>query len=686
MRTNCGKWWLIVFCIGLFSPVSAQFIKDVYRFNNNLSVSPPDCGPDLVPTIAPGNCTPVYASGGKYENITIPYCGITRPIYQNFMNWGLKYPNTQGTITTTYTIHIYLRSINWGTHLWTRIIDFSNGLSDNGIYFKNQAGPNRCLDFYPNGIVGPCPYFNDTTWYLLTFTRDGNTKMMYVYVNNTLFASYNDASNTYTSVAGKPVYIYRDDQVVPCEAGEADFAYLSFTNAFSTQATVDSVYNDICSISSAPISANFSLTPLPACLNQNMTVNYAGDIPAPGTGYTFNWNWGGANVISGSGMGPYVINWSTPGTHTIDLTVTNNTCGSQNASSQQIDVFSPLTTTINQTICAGQSYQGYTTSGIYIDTFNSDNGCDSIRTLNLTVLITEHTTYTQTICFGQSYNGHTTSGSYFDTLTAVNGCDSVIQLNLYVVPAILSTENKTICTGQSYLGYSTMGTYIDTFQIASGCDSIRTLNLTVVPGILAILNKTICEGQSYAGHSTAGIYVDTVHVAGGCDSIRTLNLSLTPKPKPDLGPDKSICTGDSILLKPGSFPSYLWQDGSTSNYFIAKQAGVYSVTVTDSCGAGTDNIIITKKDCTPYFPSAFTPNQDGKNDLFKVLNGFNLKEFSLSVYNRWGQKVFETSNPSVGWNGTLQGQRQDAGVFVWFSNFKLNNQEYNLKGTVVLIR
>ena len=220
---------------------SAQFIKDTYRFNNNLSVSAPDCGPDLIPAIAPGNCSSILPTGGYFLNDTLPHCTLRRPVYHNNMNWGLKYLNTNGTIASTYTIHIYLKNTDWGTRPWVRIVDFSDGLSDGGIYYKQQGSPNRCLDFFPNGIVGPCPYFNDTTWYLLTFTRNGSTGMMYVYVNNSLFGSYNDAAGTYTSSAGKPVYIYRDDQQVPCESGEASFAYLSFTNVFSPQGAVDSV-------------------------------------------------------------------------------------------------------------------------------------------------------------------------------------------------------------------------------------------------------------------------------------------------------------------------------------------------------------------------------------------------------------------------------------------------------------
>jgi len=640
MRIYYMRRLLFFMILILFSRIaSSQFIKDTYRFNNNLSVSPPDCGPDLIPTIAPGNCNPVFGSGGFFQNETIPYCAIGRPVYHNNMNWGLKYPNTAGTITTTYTIHIYLKNTNWGTHPWVRIIDFSDGLSDAGIYYKNEGAPDRCLEFFPVGLVGPCPYFNNTTWYLLTFTRDGATGMMYVYVNNALFGSYNDAMGRYTSAPGKPVYIYRDDQLVPCEAGEASFAYLSFTNRFSTQSIVDSVYNDICSITNATISSNFTINPYPACQSQIATVNYAGDIPSPGTGYSFNWTWNNATVISGSGMGPYSVSWSTPGLQTISLTVINNTCLSQNADTVQIQVSPPLFSTVSRIICEGDSIEGYTASGTYIDTLTSMAGCDSIRTLNLVVK-----------------------------------------------PKATSAITQTICEGQSFAGYTASGIYHDTFPAANGCDSIRTLALTVIPRVRSAINQSICEGQTFLGYSLTGIYHDTLAAANGCDSIRTLNLTVVQKPTPDLGIDKELCTGDSLLLTPGNYSSYLWQDGSSSEYFVAKQPGIYSVTVTETCGSASDNILITTKDCTPYFPNAFTPNNDGKNDLFKVLNTFDLQNYLLVVYNRWGQKVFETKDPAMGWDGKLKGRIQDGAVFVWYSKFKHNNKDISLKGTVFLIR
>jgi gliding motility-associated-like protein len=212
------------------------------------------------------------------------------------------------------------------------------------------------------------------------------------------------------------------------------------------------------------------------------------------------------------------------------------------------------------------------------------------------------------------------------------------------------------------------------------------LSLVALHPNLTDINAAICEGQTYYGHNAAGIYVDSFYSVDGSDSIRILNLTVINRHDPDLGADKEICEGDSVRLFPGNFSSYVWQDGSTKEYFVAKKTGRYSVMVANSCGSTQDEILITTRVCDIYFPSAFTPNKDGKNDLFKALNGYNIEEFHLSVYNRWGQKLFETNDQNKGWDGSFNNQPQDMGVYIWYCYYKRNNQYKKLNGTITLLR
>jgi gliding motility-associated-like protein len=87
-------------------------------------------------------------------------------------------------------------------------------------------------------------------------------------------------------------------------------------------------------------------------------------------------------------------------------------------------------------------------------------------------------------------------------------------------------------------------------------------------------------------------------------------------------------------------------------------------------------------------PNAFTPNNDGRNDLFKVLNAVKTEDFELTVYNRWGQLVFQTRNWKQGWDGKLGGREQGTAAYVWLLRYtdRDTKKKIEQKGTMVLIR
>ncbi|HEU4574722.1 MAG TPA: gliding motility-associated C-terminal domain-containing protein [Chitinophagaceae bacterium] len=349
-------------------------------------------------------------------------------------------------------------------------------------------------------------------------------------------------------------------------------------------------------------------------------------------------------------------------------------------------------------LCAGQNYTlpsgiQVNQAGVYKDTLRSSGGCDSvITTVTLNLLTPLLKTINTSICAGQYYilpSGIqvNSAGVYKDTLRSSGGCDSLITLlNLTVNNKVTSTVNTSICEGENYAGHTTSGTYTDVFVAANGCDSIRTLNLIVKAKPVLAISKTICEGESFLGYTASGTYTDTFVAENGCDSIRILTLTIASKPHPDLGRDTTICQGDKIVLRPGAFAAYTWQDGSTGSSFDVSQPGAYSVTVSNSCGMATSAITIKDMPCTIYFPSAFTPNNDGRNDQFRALNAYGLEQFHLVVYNRWGGLVFETRDYSKGWDGNVNGQASPTAVFAWFCEFKRNGVTTKMKGVVTLIR
>ncbi|AXY72790.1 gliding motility-associated C-terminal domain-containing protein [Paraflavitalea soli] len=160
-----------------------------------------------------------------------------------------------------------------------------------------------------------------------------------------------------------------------------------------------------------------------------------------------------------------------------------------------------------------------------------------------------------------------------------------------------------------------------------------------------------------------------------------------------LGKDTLICEGGFVPLTPGKgFASYLWQDGSGKQVFNAREAGIYWVQTTDQHGCNSqDSIKIATKFCRPSvtLPGAFSPNNDNRNDLFRPVVSGVLVQFSLIIYNRWGTKIFESTDARKGWDGTFNGQPQPSGSYIWTCYYKLNNSTPPVnkeKGIVILSR
>ncbi|MCW3091368.1 MAG: hypothetical protein JWP81_2437 [Ferruginibacter sp.] len=314
-------------------------------------------------------------------------------------------------------------------------------------------------------------------------------------------------------------------------------------------------------------------------------------------------------------------------------------------------------------------------------------GCGIYKdTVNLSVNPKSFSTINQTICEGQNFQGYKISGTYIEILKTQNGCDSTRTINLNVKPGSSSIVNRTICQGDQFEGYKTTGIYIDTLQGINSCDSVRTINLVVKPSSMAIVEVAICDGENYAGYTNSGTYVDKFIAQNGCDSVRTLNLVVLAQPRPNLGIDKAFCITDTLRIAPGAFPLYLWQDGSTLSYYDVKKAGLYSVTVTNTCGTASDDIIITERSCEIFFPTAFSPNDDQRNDVFKILNGDNITNFYLAIFNRWGEKVFETHDAKKGWDGNINDGKAEAGAYIWYCKFEKVRVPKIMKGSVILIR
>ena len=161
-----------------------------------------------------------------------------------------------------------------------------------------------------------------------------------------------------------------------------------------------------------------------------------------------------------------------------------------------------------------------------------------------------------------------------------------------------------------------------------------------------------------------------------------------------LGNDTALCAGDYILLTAPDERT-LWSNGSTGSSLTVTQPGVYWAQYTDTCGYSlSDTIVIAdtlcmKNFCNLAFPTAFTPNADGRNDVFRAIAYGEFPEYTLEVYDRWGEQVFKTETPSAGWDGTFKGSLAPGDVYFYRCMYKCplkGNEVQLVKGDLTLIR
>lgn len=258
----------------------------------------------------------------------------------------------------------------------------------------------------------------------------------------------------------------------------------------------------------------------------------------------------------------------------------------------------------------------------------------------------------------------------------------------YVNEALVTETSETFTANDFTNGDVIRCTVISNSACADPNTASAEQTLSVSETVSSVTEKQICEGETFWGYTTPGTYTDQFISAAGCDSTRTLHLSIRSKQVPFLGKDTAMCAGETLLLTPGLFDSYAWNTGSTQSSITVTIPGTYTVTVTGPCGTSTDDIMLTEKFCGGdiWFPSAFSPNGDNLNDRFGVLNAGGLESYYLSVYNRWGEKIFETTNPSHKWDGKTKGIASPTGIYAWYSILKRSGAVYEKKGHVTIIR
>jgi gliding motility-associated-like protein len=165
-----------------------------------------------------------------------------------------------------------------------------------------------------------------------------------------------------------------------------------------------------------------------------------------------------------------------------------------------------------------------------------------------------------------------------------------------------------------------------------------------------------------------------------------------------LTPDTIIAAGNSIRLSPvitGDIASYQWTPPTGLNDAAVQDPLALPVTSTtytlrivsqDGCRASAKETVNVFYDL--LMPGGFSPNGDGRNDVFRIPPSVPVTVLHFYVYNRWGEQVFATTSSSGGWDGNLNGKPQPAGVYVWQIEYidLIKKKPVMKTGTVVLVR
>lgn len=180
----------------------------------------------------------------------------------------------------------------------------------------------------------------------------------------------------------------------------------------------------------------------------------------------------------------------------------------------------------------------------------------------------------------------------------------------------------------------------------------------------------------------------------------TILVTVQPRVRAFAGNDTTVVVGQPLLFNGTGGVSYQWSPSTgLSSTTIFNPIGVYNssidsvkykLIVRDAIGC-PDSAFITvrvfKTNPSVFVPTAFTPNNDGLNDVVRPIAVGIRRINYFSIFNRWGQQVFTTTQNKRGWDGTINGRLQNNGVFVWMVSAEdyLGNSIF-LKGTVTLIR
>lgn len=279
-----------------------------------------------------------------------------------------------------------------------------------------------------------------------------------------------------------------------------------------------------------------------------------------------------------------------------------------------------------------------------------------------------------------------TANTFTITVKDANGCTATSSITLQNPngPQISAVQvTHALCFGDN-----------NGSIICSATATAMPMSFTLTPS-----NTTNSTGL-FSGLS-AGNYVITVNDANLCTA--TTNASIYEPEKLVIdtfytvfGTCGSNITEHAIAHATGGIAPYTYElapitTTNTTGYFSPVNAGVYTLTVTDNHACTARSILfVSEKICCEniFIPNVFSPNNDGKNDEFRIVNSAGIQLINFKIYNRWGNEVFRTLSLEDGWNGRYKGVDAEIGTYYYFIKYQClsSGKEYALQGDLLLLR
>jgi gliding motility-associated-like protein len=247
-----------------------------------------------------------------------------------------------------------------------------------------------------------------------------------------------------------------------------------------------------------------------------------------------------------------------------------------------------------------------------------------------------------------------------------------------------------------------------TVTAANGsCSATASQTVTVTPPPVSSTTVTICQGQTYtlpsgATAGTAGVYSDTVSTSGGCDSIVLVNLIVNTA-FINASPNVTIQYGNTTTLNAVGGSGFTWSPATALSCTSCQspvagplETTIYTVTSTNSNGCtASDQVVVFVElppcsgalvDLKTLIPNALSPNDDGLNDQLCVPANPCIESLTLTIYDRWGEKVYEGALDDC-WDGKYNGKPLDSAVFAYFFTVTFSDgTKGNGKGNITLVR